>query len=193
MDGSYLTPKKEPAPASGGWWGSTPSKSAAGAGTGKEADDPAKYAGCKSLDVALMRFIEGAGPDATDEEHARERNSQFKIIPRIEEGGWIVKSAVGQNTPVLLGRKITTKYFRGPNYMEVDVDVGSSRSAAHVVGLVQGALKTLVIDIAVLLEGRYPEELPEKLIGTVRLVHLDLSAAGVLDLETGQIKRKPPS
>jgi Protein ENHANCED DISEASE RESISTANCE 2, C-terminal len=38
--------------------------------------------------------------------------AQFKIIPRIEEGGWIVKSAVGQNTPVLLGRKITTKYFR---------------------------------------------------------------------------------
>jgi len=30
----------------------------------------------------------------------------------------------------------------------VDVDVGSSRSAAHVVGLVQGALRSLVIDIA---------------------------------------------
>ncbi len=33
------------------------------------------------------------------------------------------------------------------------MDVGSSRSAAHVVGLVQGALRSLVIDIAVLLEG----------------------------------------
>lgn len=43
---------------------------------------------------------------------------------------------------------------RGPRYLEVDVDVGSSRSAASVVGLVQGALKTLVIDIAVLLEGK---------------------------------------
>ena len=42
---------------------------------------------------------------------------------------------------------------RGANYIEVDVDVGSSRSAANVVGLVQGALKTLVIDLAVLLEG----------------------------------------
>jgi hypothetical protein len=45
---------------------------------------------------------------------------------------------------------------RGPNYIEVDVDVSSSRSAAHVVGLVQGALKSLVIDIAILLEGRSP-------------------------------------
>ena len=33
------------------------------------------------------------------------------------------------------------------------MDVGSSKTAANVVGLVQGALKSLVIDIAVLLEG----------------------------------------
>lgn len=44
--------------------------------------------------------------------------------------------------------------FRGPKYLEVDVDVGSSQTAARVVGIVQGALKGLVIDIAVLLEGK---------------------------------------
>ena len=44
--------------------------------------------------------------------------------------------------------------YRGPQYLEVDVDVGSSQTAARVVGLVQGALKSLVIDIAVLLEGK---------------------------------------
>lgn len=42
---------------------------------------------------------------------------------------------------------------RGPNYFEVDIDVGSSKSAASVVGLVQGALKGLVIDMAITLEG----------------------------------------
>ncbi len=42
---------------------------------------------------------------------------------------------------------------RGANYIEVDVDVGSSRTAANVVGTVQGSLKSLVIDLAVLLEG----------------------------------------
>ena len=31
----------------------------------------------------------------------------------------MVRQAVGQNTPVLLGRKLTTKYFRRPNYIEV--------------------------------------------------------------------------
>ena len=34
------------------------------------------------------------------------------------------------------------------------MDVGSSQTAARVVGIVQGALKGLVIDIAVLLEGK---------------------------------------
>ena len=45
---------------------------------------------------------------------------------------------------------------RGENYIEVDVDVGSSRTAANVVGTVQGSLKSLVIDLAVLLEGHSP-------------------------------------
>lgn len=35
----------------------------------------------------------------------------------------------------------------------MDIDVGSSKSAASVVGLVQGALKGLVIDMAITMEG----------------------------------------
>ena len=31
----------------------------------------------------------------------------------------MVRQAVGQNNPVLLGKKLTTKYFTGPNYVEV--------------------------------------------------------------------------
>ena len=44
---------------------------------------------------------------------------------------------------------------RGERYLEVDVDIASSRSANHVVGLVTGALKSLVIELAVVLEGRF--------------------------------------
>ena len=35
----------------------------------------------------------------------------FKLIPSVVTGSWIIKQAVG-NTPVLLGRKLTTRYFR---------------------------------------------------------------------------------
>ncbi|KAK9821914.1 hypothetical protein WJX81_003424 [Elliptochloris bilobata] len=150
-------------------------------------DGPSRYAACDPFDVCLMRFLDDAGGEAAT---TTRRHSVFKIIPRVTHGSWVVKQAVGQNTPVLLGRKITTKYFRGPRYIEVDVDVGSSRSAAHVVGLVQGALKSLVIDIAVLLEGHSPDELPERLLGTVRLNHLDLRYGAELNLQTGQITRK---
>ena len=38
---------------------------------------------------------------------------------RVDKGSWMVRQAVGQNNPVLLGKKLTTKYFVGPNYMEV--------------------------------------------------------------------------
>ena len=43
---------------------------------------------------------------------------------------------------------------RGPRYLEIDTDVGSSSTAHHVTGMVQGALKSVIVDIGVLLEGR---------------------------------------
>ena len=52
--------------------------------------------------------------------------------------------------------------------MEVDIDVGSSSVAATVVGLVQGATKSLVVDMGIVLEGHTRDELPESLLGTVR-------------------------
>jgi hypothetical protein len=55
------------------------------------------------------RFLDESGDE---KEVEKKRHGAFKIIPRITEGGWVVKQAVGQNTPVLLGRKLTTKYFR---------------------------------------------------------------------------------
>ena len=58
---------------------------------------------------------------------------------------------------------------RGPRYAEVDIDVGSSSVAAAVVGLVQGATRSLVVDIGIVLEGHTREELPEALLGTVRV------------------------
>jgi len=39
---------------------------------------------------------------------------------------------------------------------QVDVDVGSSTTASSVVGLVAGAVKSLVIDMAIVLQARSP-------------------------------------
>lgn len=53
----------------------------------------------------------------------------------MEKGSWIVKQAVGQNTPVLLGKKLTTKYFSGPNYIEVSMFLWLWRLGFHGCGV----------------------------------------------------------
>lgn len=108
------------------------------------------------------------------------RNERFKLIPCIVEGPFIVRQAVG-STPAIIGKKLRQPCFRGKNYFELDVDISSSTVANRVVGLVSGYTKKLVIDMGFLLEGQRSDELPERLFGTIRLVHLDMSCAKRLD------------
>ncbi|XWS66169.1 hypothetical protein CRYUN_Cryun05aG0176800 [Craigia yunnanensis] len=104
------------------------------------------------------------------------RNSRFKLIPYISKGSWIVKQSVGKKA-CLLGQALEAHYFRGKNYLEVEIDVGSSTVARGVANLVLGYLNNLVIEMAFVIQGNTQEELPEILLGTCRLNHLDLSKA----------------
>jgi hypothetical protein len=78
-------------------------------------------------------------------------------------------------------------YARGRNYFEVDVDVSSSSVAAAVVGLVMGATKAVVVDMAIVLEGHAADELPEALLGTVRLNRVDMATGRFLETATGRL------
>lgn len=102
------------------------------------------------------------------------RNSRFKLIPYISKGSWIVKQSVGKKA-CLVGQALEIHYFRGKNYLELEIDVGSSTVARGVVSLVLGYLNNLVIEMAFLIQGNTEEELPEVLLGTCRLNHLDAS------------------
>ncbi|KAF3616891.1 protein ENHANCED DISEASE RESISTANCE 2-like isoform X1 [Capsicum chacoense] len=104
------------------------------------------------------------------------RNSRFKLIPYISKGPWIVKQSVGKKA-CLVGQALEINYFWGKNYLELDIDVGSSTVARGVVSLVVGYLSNLVIEMAFLVQANTPEELPEYLFGTCRLNHLDVSKA----------------
>jgi len=55
----------------------------------------------------------------------------------------------------------------------VDVDVGSSKVGGQIFRLVKGYAKSVVIDFHFLIEGQAPDELPEQLLGGVRLHRLD--------------------
>ncbi|KAG4961253.1 Protein ENHANCED DISEASE RESISTANCE 2-like [Glycine soja] len=104
------------------------------------------------------------------------RNSRFKLIPYISKGSWIVKQSVGKKA-CLVGQALEINYFQGSNYLELGVDIGSSTVARGVVSLVLGYLNHLVIEMAFLIQGNTREELPEFLLGTCRLNHLDASKA----------------
>lgn len=119
----------------------------------------------------LERFVNG--DDAF-------RNSRFKLIPYISKGSWIVKQSVGKKA-CLVGQALEINYFRGRNYLELGVDIGSSTVARGVVSLVLGYLNNLVIEMAFLVQGNTNEELPEFLLGTCRLNYLDASKAVSID------------
>ncbi|XP_019181698.1 PREDICTED: protein ENHANCED DISEASE RESISTANCE 2-like isoform X1 [Ipomoea nil] len=108
------------------------------------------------------------------------RDSRFKLIPSIIEGHWMVKRAVGTKA-CLLGKAVKCYYLREDNFLEIDVDIGSSSVARSVIGLVLGYAASLVVDLAILLEGKEESELPEEILGTVRLNRVTVDSAVQLD------------
>ncbi|XP_039071748.1 protein ENHANCED DISEASE RESISTANCE 2-like [Hibiscus syriacus] len=122
-------------------------------------------------DSLLEKFVEGT--DAF-------RDARFKLIPSIVEGYWMVKRAVGTKA-CLLGKAVACKYFRQDNFLQIDVDIGSSSVARSVIGLVLGYVTSLVVDLAILMEANVEEELPEYILGSVRLNRVRLESAIPLD------------
>ncbi|TMX05190.1 hypothetical protein EJD97_001256 [Solanum chilense] len=120
----------------------------------------------------LYRFVNG------DDAY---RNSRFKIVNRIVKGPWIVKAAVGNYSACILGKALNCYYHRGPNYLEIDVDIGSSAIASAILHLALGSVTSVTIDMGFLVESQTEEELPEKLFGAVRICQMEMSSATFID------------
>ncbi|KNC82945.1 hypothetical protein SARC_04767, partial [Sphaeroforma arctica JP610] len=101
------------------------------------------------------------------------RNSRFKLIPKIVDGSYLLRKVLGAKPAIIGNKGLTNPYFRGENWFEVDIDVNSDSHARNITGMVVGATKSLVVDIAFIIEAQAEEELPERVLGTVRLNHLD--------------------
>ncbi|CAB78906.1 hypothetical protein [Arabidopsis thaliana] len=71
-----------------------------------------------------------------------------------------------------------------PLVPKIDVDIGSSTVANGVLGLVIGVITSLVVEMAFLVQANTAEEQPERLIGAVRVSHIELSSAIVPNLES---------
>ncbi|CAF2015164.1 protein ENHANCED DISEASE RESISTANCE 2-like [Brassica napus] len=141
-------------------------------------------------DSLLKRFIDG------DDSF---RNERFKIVSQVVKGPWIVKAAAGQFGAFLVARTVKCTYHKGPNYFEVDVDTGSWPILAALVRLLFEYSRYLTVDIGYVVEAQEEDELPERLIGGIRLCHMEVSSAFVVEPEPlkpyrmmGSLEAKPP-
>lgn len=110
------------------------------------------------------------------------RNSRLKLIANIVKGPWMVRTAVGEQAICILGRALSCKYVVGLNYIEIDVDVGSSVVANAIVHLAFGYITTLTVDLAFLIESQTEAELPERILGAVRFSELNLDSADYYEM-----------
>lgn len=124
------------------------------------------------FDFVLHKFWNG-----TDQE----RNSMMKMVPHIAQGSWVVKQSVG-TVPVIVGTRLQCKYFKTARYLEMDVDISANPTANFITGKVRTCTKSLAVDMAFVLEGKQPWELPEVLIGAVRMPFVDLTTAKTIDM-----------
>uniref|UniRef100_A0A5B7B1B9 Protein ENHANCED DISEASE RESISTANCE 2 C-terminal domain-containing protein n=1 Tax=Davidia involucrata TaxID=16924 RepID=A0A5B7B1B9_DAVIN len=112
------------------------------------------------------------------------RNSRLKLIANIVKGPWIVRKAVGEQAICIIGRALTCKYCIAENFIEVDIDIGSSMVASAIVHLAFGYLTTLTVDLAFLIEGQTESELPERILGAVRFSELNTASARSIELSS---------
>lgn len=118
------------------------------------------------------------------------RNSRFKIVNRIVKGPWIVKAAVGNYAACLLGKALKCNYFVGDNYLEIDVDIGSSAIASAILHLALGYVTAVTIDMGFLVEAQSDDELPEKLFGAVRICQMEMSSATYVENTSNAVSFK---
>ena len=70
------------------------------------------------------------------------------------------------------------RFYRGPHYFEIDVDAHEFNFVARkgLTGVSQH-FKHMVVDFGFVLEGQDDDELPEQMIGAVRLCKIDVNQA----------------
>jgi hypothetical protein len=122
-----------------------------------------------SFDRLFAQFMSGLEDSA--------RQSMLKYIPAIKHAPWAVLAsirALGGERPTILCKKLESTFHRGANYIEVDVDVGSSTIACAITGRVLPVVAGLIIEHAFVLEGKTEDELPERLLAAIRVQEVDL-------------------
>ena len=111
----------------------------------------------------LTRFL--AADDAT-------RDSKFKMVCALLDAPWALRTAVPRR-PIILGKKLGRggglKYHGGDDYFEVDFELAQSPFMERVYRSLKWASACSEEEIVFMLEAQEEDELPECVLGAVRL------------------------
>jgi Protein ENHANCED DISEASE RESISTANCE 2, C-terminal len=105
------------------------------------------------------------------------KNERLKLIPYVAEGPWVVRNMV-TGRPAIIGKKLPVTYQFTPATPNSDqkplltatLDIGnSSASAKRIVSVCRRYMSALTVDIGFVIQGNCAAELPEQMLGAMRV------------------------
>jgi Protein ENHANCED DISEASE RESISTANCE 2, C-terminal len=108
------------------------------------------------------------------------KNERLKLIPYVAEGPWVVRNMV-TGRPAIIGKKLPVSYQYIPSsdhtnttttkpVLIVTLDIGnSSTTAKRIVSVCRRYMNLLTVDIGFVIQGETMEELPEQMLGAIRI------------------------
>lgn len=103
------------------------------------------------------------------------KNDRLKLIPYVAEGPWVVRNMV-TGRPAIIGRKLPVTYRMLPAsghsapLCECTLDIGSSSATAkRIVSVCRRYMSGLTSDIGFVIQAETPDELPEQMLGSIRV------------------------
>lgn len=107
------------------------------------------------------------------------RNERLKLIPYVAEGPWVVRNMV-TGRPAIIGKKLPVSYDlclgteTDAPLLTATLDIGSSSATAkRIVSVCRRYMSALTVDIGFVIQAETEEELPEQMMGSIRVHHAD--------------------
>ena len=105
------------------------------------------------------------------------KNERLKLIPYVAEGPWVVRNMV-TGRPAIIGKKLPVTYKftsatidgKSSPLLVATLDIGnSSATAKRIVSVCRRYMSALTVDIGFVIQGDSPAELPEQMLGAMRI------------------------
>ena len=106
---------------------------------------------------------------------ANYKNQRLKLIPYVVQGPWVVRNLV-TGKPAIIGAKLPVTYHYAPDTQTLvaELDIGnSSATAKRIVSICRRYMNALTCDIGLVIQGNTVEELPEQMLGSIRIHGVD--------------------